>query len=64
MPILDATLAAERKVLSDRAIVAAVLAMPWMTVKVVAGIHWEAVKIWLRGARFHRKPAPPEAEVT
>jgi uncharacterized protein len=64
IPILDATLAAERRLLSDRAIVAAVLAMPWMTVKVVAGIHWEAVKIWLRGARFHRKPAPPQAEVT
>lgn len=64
VPILDATLAAERKALSDRAILAAALAMPWMTCKVVAGIHWEACKIWLRGARFHRKPAPPEAEVT
>jgi DUF1365 family protein len=64
IPILDATLAAERKTLSDRAILAAALAMPWMTVKVVAGIHWEASKIWLRGARFHRKPAPPGVEVT
>lgn len=64
VPILDATLAAERRALSDRAIVGAVLAMPWMTLKVVAGIHWEALKIWLRGARFHRKPAPPRVEVT
>ncbi|HKY90220.1 MAG TPA: DUF1365 domain-containing protein [Nevskiaceae bacterium] len=64
VPILDATLAAERKALSDRALVAAALAMPWMTLKVVAGIHWEAFKIWVRGARFHRKPAPPEVKVT
>lgn len=64
VPILDATLAAERRALSDIAIVGQVLRMPFMTLKVVAGIHWEALKIWLRGGRFHKKPPPPEAEVT
>ena len=64
VPILDATLAAERRALSDVAIVGQVLRMPAMTLKVVAGIHWEALKIWLRGGRFHKKPPPPEAEVT
>jgi hypothetical protein len=63
-PILDATLAGERRALTDRALLAQVARMPWMTLKVVAGIHWEALKLWLRGARFHRKPAPPEAEFT
>jgi uncharacterized protein len=64
VPILDATLAGERAPLTDRALVAQVLAMPWMTLKVVWGIHWEALKLWLRGAKFHRKPAPPELEFT
>ncbi|MGQ0698088.1 MAG: DUF1365 domain-containing protein [Panacagrimonas sp.] len=64
VPILDATLAGERKALTDRAIVWEVVKMPAMTLKVVAGIHWEALKIWLRGARFHKKPAPPAAEVS
>jgi uncharacterized protein len=64
VPVLDATLAAERQALTDARIVKAVLLMPWMTLKVVAGIHWEALKIWLRGARFHRKPAPPTVETT
>lgn len=64
IPLLDASLAAQRKTLSDRNIVLQTLAMPWMALKVVAGIHWEALKIWLRGARFHRKPAPPASEVT
>ncbi|HET7797517.1 MAG TPA: DUF1365 domain-containing protein, partial [Nevskia sp.] len=50
VPILDATLAGERVALSDGAIVRQVLRMPLMTFKVVAGIHWEALKIWLRGA--------------
>ena len=59
VPILDATLSGTRLALSDGAIVKLVLAMPLMTLKVVAGIHWEALKIWLRGGRFHKKPAPP-----
>ncbi len=64
VPILDATLAGERRALTDGALLRQVLAMPWMTLKVVAGIHWEALKLWLRGAKFHRKPAPPAPEFT
>jgi uncharacterized protein len=63
-PILDATLAGERRGLTDGALLRQVALMPWMTLKVVAGIHWEALKIWLRGGKFHRKPAPPEPEFT
>jgi DUF1365 family protein len=63
-PILDATLAGERRALTDAEILRQVLAMPWMTLKVVAGIHWEALKLWLRGARFHGKPAPPHERTT
>jgi DUF1365 family protein len=64
LPILDASLAAERRPLTDRNIVGQVLRMPWMALKVVAGIHWEALKIWLRGARYHPKPLPPASEVS
>jgi uncharacterized protein len=61
-PILEATVVGERQALTDGALLRRVAGMPWMTLKVVAGIHWEALKLWLRGARFHRKPAPPEPE--
>lgn len=64
VPILDATIAAERRPLSDGAILGQVLRMPGMTLKVVGAIHWEALKIWLRGGRFHKKPEPPRLEVT
>lgn len=64
LPILDATVAGERKRLTDGAIVRQVLAMPLLMLKVVAAIHWQAVKIWLRGAKFHRAPPPPVQEVT
>ena len=59
VPILNATLTGERRPLTDGAILRQVLAMPLMTFKVVAAIHWQALKIWLRGATFHAKPAPP-----
>lgn len=64
VPILDAAVAAERRALTDANVLKHVLQMPFMTLKVVAGIHWEALKIWLRGARFHTKPAPPTQSVT
>jgi DUF1365 family protein len=55
---------ASRTELTDGAVLRAVLRHPLMTLKVVAGIHWEALKLWWRGATFHRKPAPPLAPVT
>ena len=64
VPILDATLAGERRAVTDTALLGQVLQMPWMTLKVVAGIHWEALKIWLRGARYVPKPPPPAHEVS
>jgi DUF1365 family protein len=62
--ILDATIAAERRTLNDRNVLQQVLMMPFMTLKVVAGIYWEALKIWLRGAKFHSKPSPPVRPVS
>lgn len=64
LPVLDTTLAGERRELSDKAIVGQVLRMPLQMLKVVGAIHWQALKIWLRGAKFHSKPAPPKYEVT
>ena len=51
-------LAGERRALTTVEIIKAVIAVPWMSVKVTAAIHWEAVKLWLRGAVFHGKPRP------
>jgi DUF1365 family protein len=31
-----------------------------MKMKVMAGIHWEAFKLWLKGARFRTSPPPPK----
>lgn len=63
-PVLDATLSGQRRTLTDSALLGQVLRMPWMTLKVVAAIHWQALKIWLRGARFHPKPEPVRPDVS
>ncbi len=62
--IMDATLHGSRHELSDRSIALQVLRLPWLMFKVVGGIHWEALKLWLRGARFHAKPEPPAQGIT
>lgn len=36
----------------------------WFTLAVVAKIHWQALKLVLKGARFHSKPAPPQQSIT
>lgn len=38
--------------------------MPFLTLKIMALIHWQALKIWLKGGKFHRKPTPPLEKVS
>jgi DUF1365 family protein len=35
-----------------------------MTLMVVARIHLQALKLWLKRVQFHRKPEAPDAFVT
>jgi DUF1365 family protein len=57
-----ATLIGKRRPLTDRALFFAFLRLPFMTLGVIAAIHWQALQLWLRGARYRPKPpAPPVA---
>ncbi|MGV6827695.1 MAG: DUF1365 domain-containing protein [bacterium] len=40
------------------------LRVPFQAVKVIVAIHWQALKLWLRGAQIFRKPQPPANEVS
>jgi hypothetical protein len=46
------------------ALLGAWLAHPFMTIGIIARIHLEAARLWWKGVRFHRKPAPPRVDVT
>jgi len=57
--LLRASFAGERRELTDAALLKAFVAYPLMTLKVTAAIHWEALKLMLKGvpAFRHRKAA-------
>lgn len=62
-PLLIAAQTAHRSEISDASLLKCFFACPLMTAKVVAAIHFEALRLWLKGARYHEKPAPPKQEV-
>lgn len=65
-PLLSASLWGRRRALTDRALARAALAFPLMTLGVVASIHWEALRLWLKGVpvTLARRPAPAVARTT
>lgn len=62
--ILTASFVGERRPLTDASLLKAWLTHPLLTLKVIGGIHWEALKLWRKGLRYRRKPAPPRESVT
>ncbi len=62
--MITANFAGERLEVSNRALLATFLRHPLLTLKVVGGIHWEALKIIAKGIRLHQRPPPPATAVT
>ncbi|WP_018954600.1 DUF1365 domain-containing protein [Thioalkalivibrio sulfidiphilus] len=62
--MLVATQTGEARPFTDTQLLRTWLRMPLMTFKVITMIHWQALKIWLKGARYHSKPAPPREEMS
>jgi DUF1365 family protein len=62
--VLHARLDARRRPLGDGALLRVFVTHPLLALKVVAAIHWEALKLWIKGVRLHARPAPPATPVT
>ncbi len=54
--LFDATLTLERQPLTGGALAHALLAFPLVTVKVVAAIYWQALRLWLKRTPLYTHP--------
>lgn len=63
--VFDATLALEREEITSASLARSLAGFPLMTLKVVALIHWQALKLWLKRTPFFvhpsKAPASPAA---
>ena len=57
--VIVASLAGQRRALTDRALLGAFVSFPLMTLKVVIGILWEALKLWVKGMTLRPRPPAP-----
>jgi DUF1365 family protein len=63
-PLLDASFVSRRLPLSDGKLLSLLARHPLIGLKVIGGIHWEALRLWLKGVRFANRPSPPARLVT
>lgn len=55
-PLLKAFFRGERTDLTDTTLARALASNGWLSVKVIAAIHFEALKLWLKGLRLRPRP--------
>ena len=59
-----ATLVGPRKPLTSWRLVKACLRRPFGSRRVLALIHWQALKLWWKGATFRTRPTPPAKDIS
>lgn len=61
--VFDAALVLRRRPLTGPVLAGCLARHPWMTASVVAGIYWQALRLWRRGAPFHAHPTTRRSDV-
>lgn len=64
VPALDAAMTGIRTPFSNANLLATFCRVPLLGLKIIALIHWQALKIWLRRTPWFHKPTPPKDGVT
>jgi DUF1365 family protein len=62
--LLRASLRASRLELTDRNLLRVFMTHPLLTLKVIGAIHWQAWRLWRKGAKYRRRPTAPVHPVT
>lgn len=60
--VFDASLMLERETLTAQSMKAILWRFPLMTLKVVAAIYWQALKLWLKKVPVHKNPGQDKKE--
>lgn len=55
----DATMRLHRRELSGPSLARVLIQYPLMTIKVIGAIHWQALKLWMKGAPLYVHPKKP-----
>jgi uncharacterized protein len=55
-PLLSATFNGQRRILTTRELLRSFFSFPLVTLKIIAAIHWEALRLWLKGVRLVPHP--------
>jgi DUF1365 family protein len=63
-PLLAATFHGERCELTTAALLRSFFALPLVTFKIVAAIHWEALRLWVKGVRLVPRPVARHSDDT
>lgn len=61
---LVASLSGRLAPMTNRHILRALVRQPLAPVRTLALIHWQALRLWLKGAPFRPRPAPPVTEIS
>ena len=62
--LLSTSLVGKRETLNASSLLRCFFRYPLITFKVIGLIHYQAVKLLLKSARYHPRPIPPTAEIT
>jgi uncharacterized protein len=57
--LLAATFHGKHRPLTNASILRAFIQIPFLTATIIAGIHWEAMKLWVKGLRIKPRPVAP-----
>jgi DUF1365 family protein len=58
-PLIETSLSGTLQPVTPTSLRRALLRYPALTLGVVARIHWQALRLWLKRVPFRHKPAPP-----
>ncbi|MEM7192088.1 MAG: DUF1365 family protein [Pseudomonadota bacterium] len=63
-PLLKAFFRGERSELTDASLASALARTGWLSVKVIAAIHYEALKLWFKGLPLLKRPRRPKSAIS